>query len=202
MVVLKDSINPALNLKPTVKLWTVAEYHRMSELGLLDSDGRTELIDGQILLMASKGIPHVIALRLLASELDNLLSQNRSTYIITQDPIQLDDLSEPEPDLVIVKGAMLDYLEHHPYPADIHLVVEIADSTLKQDCQVKARLYARAEIVEYWVVDLKNRQVHIFRNPTATGYTNHLILNEPNQFSPLAFPDLVVNLTSILPPIV
>jgi Uma2 family endonuclease len=201
MVVLQERINPTSNLEPTVKLWTVAEYHHMSELGLLDADGRTELIAGQILLMASKGIPHVIALRLLASELDNLLNQDRSTFIITQDPIQLGDLSEPEPDLVIVKGAMLDYLEHHPYPADIHLVVEIADSTLKYDCQVKDKLYADAGIVEYWVVDLKHRQVHIFRNPTPTGYTTHLILKEPNQFSPLAFSDLVLTVTSILPPV-
>jgi Uma2 family endonuclease len=201
MVVLTDRIDQALNSEPTVKLWTVAEYHRLSELGLLDADGRTELIAGQILLMASKGIPHVVALRLLASELDNLLNQDRSTFIITQDPIQLGDLSEPEPDLVIVKGAMLDYLEHHPYPSDIHLVVEIADSTLKYDCQVKDKLYAHAEIVEYWVIDLKNRQVHIFQNPTPTGYTTQLTLKEPNDFSPLAFPNIVLTLTSILPPI-
>jgi Uma2 family endonuclease len=200
MIALKNFPSPVLNEEPTLKRWTVAEYHQMSELGLLDADGRTELIAGQILLMASKGIPHVVALRLLASELDNLLNQDRSTFIITQDPIQLSDLSEPEPDLVIVKGAMLDYMEHHPYPADIHLVVEIADSTLKYDCQVKDKLYAHAEIVEYWVVDLKNRQVHIFQNPTPTGYANHLILKEPNDFSPLAFPNIVLNLTSILPP--
>ncbi len=201
MVVLKDRLNPALDSEPTIKLWTVAEYHHLSELGLLDADGRTELIAGQILLMASKGTPHVLALRLLASRLDDLFNKDRSILIITQDPIHLDDLSEPEPDLAIVKGTMIDYAEHHPYPADIHLVVEIADSTLKQDCQVKDKLYAHAGIVEYWVVDLPHRQVHIFRNPTPTGYATQLILQEPNEFSPLAFPDLGLNLTSILPPV-
>ncbi len=199
MVILTERIDPTLNLEPIIKMWTVAEYHRLSELGLLDADGRTELIDGQILLMASKGTPHVIALQLLANPLSEQLKN--IAVIRTQDPIQLDDLSEPEPDLIIAKGEVLDYSQHHPYPADIHLVVEIADSTLKYDCQVKDKLYARAGIIEYWVVDLKNRQVHIFQNPMPTGYTNHLILNEPNQFSPLAFPDLVVNLTSILPPV-
>ena len=201
MVIAKTRPNSILNLEPTMKLWTVAEYHRISELGILDADGRTELIDGQILLMTAKGTPHTTALRLLASLFDDLFNNDRSIYIITQDPIQLNDLSEPEPDLVIVKGTVLDYTEHHPYPKDIHLVVEIADSTLKQDCQVKDKLYAKAGIAEYWVVDIKNRQINIFRNPTPTGYAHHLILNEPNDFSPLAFPQISIELTSILPPV-
>jgi Uma2 family endonuclease len=201
MIALKNSPSPVLNEEPTLKRWTVSEYHRMSELGLLDADGRTELIDGQILLMTAKGTPHTTTLRLLASLFDDLFNDDLSVCIITQDPIQLDDFSEPEPDLVIVRGAILDYTEHHPYPEDIHLVVEIADSTLKQDTEVKDKLYAKAEISEYWVVDIKNRQVNIFRNPTSTGYANHLILKEPNKFSPLAFPQISIELTSILPPV-
>jgi Uma2 family endonuclease len=198
MIALKNTPNPVLNSDPTIKHWTVAEYHRMSELGILDADGKTELIDGQILLMTAKGTPHVVALQLSANSLSEQLKSD--ALIRTQDPIQLDDFSEPEPDLVVVRGAILDYTEHHPYPEDIHLVVEIADSTLKQDSEVKDKLYAKAGISEYWVVDIKNRQVNIFRNPTPTGYANHLILREPNEFSPLAFPDIVLNLTSILPP--
>ncbi len=124
-----------------------------------------------------------------------------SDLIRTQDPIQLDNFSEPEPDLAIVKGTVLDYTEHHPYPEDIYLVVEVADSTLKQDCEVKDKFYAHAGIMEYWVVDLKNRQLNIFRNPTATGYTDRLILSEPNRYSPLAFPNISIDLTSILPPV-
>jgi Uma2 family endonuclease len=199
MIALKNTPNPVLNSEPTIKLWTVAEYHRMSELGILDADGRTELIDGQILLMTAKGTPHVVALQLSANSLSEQLKSD--ALIRTQDPIQLDDFSEPEPDLVVVRGAILDYTEHHPYSEDIHLIVEIADSTLKQDCQVKDKLYANAGISEYWVVDLKNRQVNIFRNPTSTGYANHLILKEPNEFSPLAFPHISIELTSILPPV-
>jgi Uma2 family endonuclease len=199
MIALKNTPNPVLNSEPTIKLWTVAEYHRMSELGILDADGRTELIDGQILLMTAKGTPHVVALQLSANSLSEQLKSD--ALIRTQDPIQLDDFSEPEPDLVVVRGAILDYTEHHPYSEDIHLIVEIADSTLKQDCQVKDKLYANAGISEYWVVDLKNRQVNIFRNPISTGYANHLILKEPNEFSPLAFPHISIELTSILPPV-
>jgi Uma2 family endonuclease len=189
-----------LPLEPTrLKRLTVQDYHRMSDLGILDPDERTELIAGQIVLMTSKGTPHVLTLRLLAVELETLLS-HQPVFVSTQDPIRLDDYSEPEPDLTIVQGTILDYANHHPRPNEISLVVEVADSTLKQDCEIKDKLYAQAGIADYWVVDLKNRQLHIFRNPTFTGYTNHLILTEPNQISPLAFPDVALSLTAILPP--
>lgn len=181
-----------------LKRWTVGDYHRLSELGLLDRQERTELIAGQITLMAAKGTPHVTALHLLANILRDRLG-NRA-LIRTQDPIQLDDFSEPEPDLVIVRGNILDYAQQHPRPEDIDLVVEIADSTLKQDCEIKDKLYAQAGIADYWVLAVKSRQLHIFRKPIASGYTEHLILSEPNQAAPLAFPEIVIALSSILPP--
>ena len=191
--------NLTLTLEPaSLKRWTVQDYHRMSELGILAPNERTELIAGHIILMAAKGTLHVTALRLLATALDTLLA-DQFVFVSTQDPIQLDNFSEPEPDLALVRGTILDYAEQHPCPADVYLVVEVADSTLKQDCETKDKLYAQAGIPEYWVVDLKNRQLHIFRNPTPTGYTRHLILTEPNQASPLAFPSLTLSLTSILP---
>jgi len=182
----------------TLKHWTVQEYHRMSELGILKSDERTELIAGQITLMVAKGTPHVTALHLLANDLREQLGN--AALIRTQDPIQLDNFSEPEPDLIVAVGTVLDYAVQHPRPHQVYLVVEVADSTLKQDCEIKDKLYAGAGIPDYWVLDLKNRQLHIFRNPTPAGYTSHLILTEPNQVSPLAFPNLVLTLTSILPP--
>ncbi len=79
-------------------------------------------------------------------------------------------------------------------------MIEVADSILRQDCEVKDKLCAQAGIADYWVLDLKNRQIHLFRKPTATGYTRHLILTEPNQISPLAFSDLSLSLAEILPP--
>ena len=181
-----------------LKLWTVGDYHRLSELGLLDRQERTELIAGQITLMAAKGTPHVTALHLLANILRDRLGNQ--ALIRTQDPIQLDDFSEPEPDLVVVRGTVLDYAEQHPRPEDIDLIVEIADSTLKQDCEIKDKLYAQAGIADYWVLAVKSRQLHIFRKPIASGYTEHLILSEPNQAAPLAFPEIVIALSSILPP--
>jgi Uma2 family endonuclease len=182
-----------------LKSWTVQDYHRMSEMGLFDPNERTELIGGQITLMVAKGTPHVITLQLLASE---LLGQLGTTALIrTQDPIHLDDSSEPEPDLVIVRGEILDYVDRHPQPADIHLLVEVADSTLSYDCQVKDKTYAKAGISEYWVIDLKNRQFHIFHDPQPTGYASHLILAESQTVSPLEFPVMMISIGSILPPV-
>ena len=182
------------------KYWTVQEYHRMSDLGILDPSQRTELIAGQIVLMTAKGTPHVLTLRLLATALENAIIDRSAVFISTQDPIRLDNFSEPEPDLAIVKGSILNYTQAHPGAEDIYLVIEVADSTLKQDCEVKDKLYARSSIAEYWVIDIKNRQVHIFRDPTPTGYSSQLILTESHSVSPLAFPEMILPFASILPP--
>ena len=112
-------ISPIMNLK----VWTVQDYHRMSELEILDPNERTELISGQIIYMVAKGTPHVITLQLLASTLFDQLG--RTALIRTQDPISLDNSSEPETDLVIVRGNILDYADRHPQPADIYLVIEV-----------------------------------------------------------------------------
>lgn len=182
-----------------IRRWTVADYHRMGEVGILHADERTELIAGQILFMAAKGTSHVLTLRLLAIAFDDQLA-HQPFFISTQDPIQLDDYSEPEPDLAIIRGTILDYADQHPQARDIVLIVEVADATLKYDTETKVQLYAQAGIADYWVVDLKNRQLHVFRNPTATGYTSHLILTEPHLMTPLALPHITLSLTDMLPP--
>jgi Uma2 family endonuclease len=190
--------NLPLTLEPgLLKRWTVQDYHRMGDLGLLNPGERTELLSGQITLMAPKGPPHVTSLHLLANALRAQLGE--TALVRTQDPIQLDDFSEPEPDLAVVKGTVLDYAKQHPRSDQVYLVVEVADSTLKQDCEVKDKLYAQAGIADYWVLDLRNRQLHIFREPISMGYTRHLILTEPHQVSPLAFPELILLLSAILP---
>jgi len=182
-----------------LKRWSVDDYHRMSELGILDSQQQTELIAGQVTIMAAKGTPHVTALHLLANILRDRLGHD--VLVRTQDPIHLDNFSEPEPDLVVVRGNILDYAQQHPRPEQIYLVVEISDSTLKQDCEIKDKIYAQAGITDYWVLAIKSRQLHIFRKPTPMGYTEELILTEPNQASLLAFPNIVITRGSILPPL-
>jgi Uma2 family endonuclease len=200
MMTLNKPPNLVFTLEPkALKLWTVENYHRMGEFWVIRPDERTELIGGQVLLMPPRGAPHVGALLLLVLALNAQLV-NQPFFVSTQDPIQLDDFSEPEPDCAIVRDTTLDYGDRHPDSTDIALVVEVADSTLKYDVEVKDKLYAQSGITDYWVVDLKNRQLHVFRNPTATGYTSHLILTEPNQITPIAFPQITLALTDILPP--
>jgi Uma2 family endonuclease len=178
--------------------WTVKEFHHLAQANILDPDKRTELIAGQILLMAAKGTPHVIALALLADLLKTLLGLQ--ALVRTQDPVQLDDYSEPEPDLAIVRGGLLDYLEHHPQPSDVLFIAEVADSTLKRDCEVKDKVYAQAGIPDYWVLDVKKRKLHIYREPTPSGYAYHLVCSEPSEVALLAFPEITVQLSDILPP--
>jgi Uma2 family endonuclease len=171
----------------------------MSDLGILNPSERTELIAGQIVLMVAKGTAHVVSLQLLADVLRQQLGN--AALIRTQDPVVLDDFSEPEPDLAIVKGSILDYTDRHPLPADIYLVVEVANSTLKYDCEVKDKLYAQAGIPEYWVINLQDRQVHVFREPTPAGYHQQFLLTELQSISALAFPAIAFPITSILPPL-
>ena len=109
--------------------------------------------------------------------------------------------SEPEPDLAVVRGQVLDYLDHHPQSTEVQLVVEVADTTLKRDCEVKEKVYARAGIADYWVLDVGNRRLYLFREPTPMGYASHRILTEPASLSPLAFPDISIQLSEILPPV-
>ena len=183
-------------IRPTLKLWTVDAYHQMSEFGILSPDERTELISGHITVMAAKGTAHVTALRLLATQLDSYL-QPRPFFASTQDPIYISESSEPEPDLAIVKGSISDYATRHPIPTDVVLIVEVADSTLKYDLTVKSSLYAEAGIPEYWVQDLKNCCLHIFSDPSATGYQNQQVLYTQMRASPQAFADLSLSVASI-----
>ncbi|PSB00673.1 Uma2 family endonuclease [Merismopedia glauca] len=200
MKAIAPPINPTLVLDTDcVKLWTVEEYYRLWELGLIGVNERCELIAGQILLMAAKGTNHVLALRLLASALGTLIDDSVA-FISTQDPIHLDDFSEPEPDLAIVRGTILDYGVSHPHPEDILLVVEVADSTLKIDCEVKAQLYAIANIREYWVLDLKNRQLVVFRNPSESGYRDRQSVDATGVVSPVGLGNISLSIAAMLPP--
>ena len=192
-----ESLTPSTFSQPLkLKQWTVADYHRMAELNLLRPGERTELLEGQISLMAAKGTAHVLALRILSQRLEQLMA-GKSVFISTQDPIQLNDFSEPEPDLAIIYGNFFDFSGRHPQPKDIALVVEIADSSVKQDCEIKDKLYGKAGIVDYWVVDLPKQQLHVFRKPSESGYEQHLILSHTQTIAPLSFANSEIVLSEI-----
>ena len=187
------------NTETTLKLrlWTVEEYHRMAEAGIFGGDERVELLTGKIIWMSAKGTAHRSAVGRTDYLLKNRLGDR--AWVSIQDPVKLNERSEPEPDIAVVKVDPLDYADHHPTPGEIYLIIEVADSSLKVDCETKAQAYSQAGIRDYWVLDVVNRQLHIFREPTEDGYQNEMILGENGTISPLQFPDLQIAIFDMLP---
>jgi Uma2 family endonuclease len=187
---------------PTPKRFSVDEYHRLTELGFLAAGDRIELIRGELMSMAAKGTPHVFCTTRLGRQLDRLLGDR--AVVRCQDPITLAPQSEPEPDLVLALGNEADYRVHHPYPEDILLVVDVADSTVVYDRTVKLSLYAEAEIADYWIVDLTTRRLEHYSDPYQTaqgefGY-RHTQIFLPDQCVTLpSFAEVSVELSQIFP---
>lgn len=175
-----------------VRLWTVEEYHRMAETGILNPEERVELIEGQIVPMSPKNPPHSAITQRTNNYLKTLLEG--LAMIRVQEPIHLDRHSEPEPDIAVVQIHPDDYDDHHPEPAEVFLVIEVADSTLKYDLENKAALYAKAQIAEYWVIDVNNQRVFVKRNPEGKAYQQETVLQEDATTSLLAFPDVTVSI--------
>jgi Uma2 family endonuclease len=150
---------------PPYPIWklTVQDYHRMIDAGVLDEDDRVELLEGFLVPQMPHNPIHDGTIELLDELLRRLLPLGWKVRI--QSAITTDD-SEPEPDVAVVCGTARSFLHQHPQADDIGLLIEVADSTLLQDRDDKARLYARAGIVEYWIVNLRDRQLEVFRQPS------------------------------------
>lgn len=178
--------------------FTVDEYIRMGELGILTAHERTELIDGDIITMIAKGTAHTAA----TSRTQELLQESlgRRVFVRVQDPIRLSEYSEPEPDIVVAMRDPLAYSTHHPVPEEVLLAIEVADSSLKYDLETKAPLYAAAEIREYWVLDVLDRQLYVFRQPVEGKYQVQMILAAALSVTPLAFAELTLSIADMLPP--
>ena len=179
-----------------IRLISVAEYHRMGELGILDADEKVELLAGQIVKKSMKGTRHTSTNKRLEKVLENRLGDR--ALVRTQAPIRLDNYSEPEPDVAVVGPNPSFYADNHPTPSEVYLIIEIADTTLRQDCEFKANLYAQAGIKDYWVVDINNRQLYVFRLLTQDGYQSKQILSDSETVSPLAFPDVRLSISDFL----
>ncbi len=174
--------------------WTLEEYHRMIEAGLLD-DRRVELIRGEIVEMPPEGEPHAYFSTEAGNYLNRLLGE-RAT-VRPAKPITLPDQSEPEPDVAIVQPLGREYLGHHPYPEDIFWVIEYSDTSLAKDLNLKTQVYAEVEIAEYWVVDLQKRLLIVFQAPEEGQYTSRTTYSE-GKLSPLAFPDISISVSAII----
>ncbi len=176
---------------------TSVEYYQMIESGIIREGERVELILGQIFTMAAKGTRHTLSTRKLFKRLLALIGDRADVQ--SQDPITLPNNSEPEPDIVIARLRSDDYINSHPSPADIILIIEVADSSIKFDREIKAALYAAAGIGEYWIINLIDDRLEIYRQPEGDIYTNTKIITPPRSISLLQFPDISLNIGDFFP---
>ncbi|WNZ22949.1 Uma2 family endonuclease [Leptolyngbya sp. NK1-12] len=179
-----------------LKRWSVEEYHRLIAAGILTSDDHVELLDGQIVEMVPQDPPHASNTSSFGNEFVLLFAGK--AWIRTQLPLTIAPDSEPEPDIAVVRIDPNRYRDRHPTPEDVFLPIEIADPTLNQDRNRKAKIYAQAGILEYWVVNLKQQQVIVYRHPQGDSYQSEQILEATEAIAPLAFPEVRIELQTIL----
>ena len=184
-----------LNAQPRHR-WTVAEYHRMAEVGLLHEDSRVELIDGEIIEMAPIGSEHAGHNNYLMSCLAHRLYGK--AVVAGQNPVILGGYEEPQPDIALLRWRNDYYRTAHPHAEDVLLIIEISDSTLRYDHDVKIPLYAKNGIPEVWLLDIQNRQLEIQREPI-NGVYQQRDCRRAGQIAPILCPDAVIDLAELFP---
>jgi Uma2 family endonuclease len=188
------------SMSPRAMLWSVEAFHRAASQKVWGEGRRIILIRGELLELGPMNPLHATGVSLAIPFM--MFCCRTGEHLRTQLPLVLGLDLDPVPDLAIVTGSPRDYVETHPSTAS--LVVEVADSSLFFDLTTKAELYATANIAEYWVVDLENKQLHVFRDPqpvpeNGNAYRTHLTLASAERVSPLAKPDASVSVAELLP---
>ena len=178
----------------TTAKWTINDYHRMVEAGIL-IDRHVELLEGEIIEMSPEGEPHAYCSDEAGEYLTKLLEDRAK--VRHAKPITLPDRSEPEPDLAIVERRGREYREHHPYAKNIFWLIEYANSSLSKDLEYKTKIYAAAGIREYWVVNLQKSNITIFRDPLKNGYRTEFTLTT-GSIQPVTFPSLTISIEQII----
>ncbi len=177
--------------------FTLEEYEKMVEAGILTPDDRAELLDGEIVEKMAVGSPHAACVRKLQRMFFELLGKGAAT-LSSQNPIGLPPNSEPEPDFAILKYRSDDYATLHPRPKDVLLVIEVSDSSLRRD-RTKLRIYARSSIQEVWIVDVNRKLVEVYTEPAEERYRELRVLKPGESIAPRAFPDLALAVGDLLP---
>ena len=178
------------------RLFTVDEYYTMLHAGILTEDDRVELLEGKIVTRPPIGSHHANCVDQLNWLLTSRLGQRARVRV--QNPIQIGELSAPQPDLAVVVPRPGSYILSHPGPAEVLLLVEVADTTIAIDRDVKLPLYARAGIREVWLVDLEAQRVEVYRDPSPNGYRSVREAARGDSLSPAAFPDVALHVSEIL----
>lgn len=189
--------DPEQDIFSSSRRFTVDEYHRMGEAGILHPDERVELIEGVICRMSPKGSLHSTSVEIAREYFAKKLK--RQAHARTQDPIYLGKYSEPEPDIVLVVPPFTRYRDHHPTPAEIFLVLEVADTTLNRDRR-KSKTYAKAGIVQYCILNLKHETIEEYCDPTPDGYVSKNIYRTGDKFALVSFPTIVIKVKDLLEP--
>ncbi|HEX7314195.1 MAG TPA: Uma2 family endonuclease [Pyrinomonadaceae bacterium] len=162
------SVQKAESVEINRRSFTVAEYERMGQFGIFSEDARVELVCGEIIQMSPIGERHASCVATLAQLIT--LRLRLSALVWTQNPIVLDDYSEPQPDLALLKPRGDNYRTSKPTPDDVLLIIEVSDTTLEYDRKVKVPLYAAAGIPEAWVVNLPEERIEVYSDPTGGEY--------------------------------
>lgn len=177
-------------------IFTADEYHRMSEAGILLEDDRVELIDGEILKMSPIGSRHVGCVNRLNAFLSSRVG--RFTIVSVQNPIRLNDYSEPQPDITLLNPRDDFYSRSLPATGDVLLIIEVADTSVEYDRNVKLSVYARAEIPEVWIVDLPGDGVEVNSKPVNGSYQSSKRAKRGELLTPKRIPDLKIRVEDIL----
>lgn len=191
-----DVLAPLKPLPVTHRKFTTREYYTMLAAGVLHEDDRLELIEGEIVEMSPINPAHAGHIKRLIRLFEKKVGDR--VVLGVQDPLDLGDDSQPQPDMLVLKPRDDFYEQAHPVPADVLLLIEVSDSTVAYDRNVKAPLYARAGVQEVWIVNLPDRQLEIYRHPTLGGYGEQRWLQPGETLTPTAFPDLTLAVDDIL----
>lgn len=175
--------------------FSLRDFERMVEVGLLGPDDRVELIDGEVVEMSPIGPIHADLVDTLTRLL--VIGVADRGRVRVQNPLGLPPRSQPQPDLVVARPRAEGYRTAHPSAEDVLLVIEVADSTLRLDRDVKVPLYAAQSVAEVWIVDVSRRQVLVYRDPVGDGYAAATVVDDRATVSPGAFPDVVIDVASL-----
>ncbi len=178
------------------RYFSVGEYYRMMKAGVLSENHRVELIEGEVLKMSPSGSRHAACV----SRLDTLLHHQfgQIGIVRAQSPIHLDDFSEPQPDIALLRPRPDFYENQHPMPEDVLLVIEVAETSVEYDRNVKMPLYARAGLPEAWLVNLPKNILEVFTQPVNGKYKKSLKLKRGESFQSQTVPNLSINVDEIL----
>lgn len=198
---LREMFNEVLpsDQQPCLRLLTTAEYEQMIAAGIFNEDDRVELLEGVMVEMSPKGMKHATSTDRASRYFIRVLDDR--VIVRNQNPIQLNDYSEPEPDLVLAKPEEHEYADHHPTPKDIYLIVEVADTTLAYDRNRKGLSYAKAGIIQYLILNVNDMEIEDYREPSADGYRRKQTYKAGESFNLVAFSNITVKGSDLLPPV-